>query len=152
MEKSTINRYITIDYNTIVTKNIEYAIVKSEIVNLLTMYSSINQSQCGVNINELYKLMNYFTPNNIDKILSALIKDNIIYKEYTNVIIGDINGDGVINSADLLKIRQHLLGINKLNGPYFLSSDINYDNTINSADLLKIRQHLLNVKRIDGGK
>ena len=79
MEKSTINRYITIDYNTIVTKNIEYAIVKSEIINLLTMYSSINQSQCGVNINELYKLMNYFTPNNIDKILSALIKDNIIY-------------------------------------------------------------------------
>lgn len=79
MEKSTINRYITIDYNTIVTKNIEYAIVKSEVVNFLTIYNSVSQSQCGVNINELYKLMNYFTPNNIDKILSALIKDNVIY-------------------------------------------------------------------------
>ena len=72
-----------------------------------------------------------------------------LYKKYTNVVIGDINGDGTINSADLLKIRQHLLGINILTGAYFLSSDINYDSTINSADLLRVRQHLLEIKLIE---
>ena len=79
---------------------------------------------------------------------TKIIKGQDIYAEYTNVVIGDINGDAKINSADLLKVRQHLLGQNILTGYYFLSSDVNYDSTINSADLLRIRQHLLGFKLI----
>ena len=80
---------------------------------------------------------------------TKIMKDSSVVIEYTNVVIGDINGDAAINSADLLKIRQHLLGTNILTNAYFLSSDINYDNIINSADLLRLRQHLLGTKPIE---
>lgn len=79
---------------------------------------------------------------------TRIYKGNELYIEYTNIVIGDINGDGLINSTDLLRVRQHLLGKKVLDGAYFLASDINYDNTINSTDLLRIRQHLLGKKEI----
>ena len=64
---------------------------------------------------------------------------------YTCVIIGDSNGDGLINSADLFRIRQHLLKINILEGAFARAADANLDGLINSADMFRIRQHLLKI-------
>lgn len=69
--------------------------------------------------------------------------------EYTVIIFGDLNGDGTINSADLLKMRQHLLETNKLSGVFQVAANTNRDTSgINSADLLKMRQHLLETSSI----
>jgi len=70
------------------------------------------------------------------------IKSGNETKTFTIVMYGDINGDGLINSADLLKIRQHLIN-HHLGNEYFKSADVNKDNKLNSTDLLKIRQHLI---------
>lgn len=67
---------------------------------------------------------------------------------YTYVMYGDLNGDGEINSADLLKMRQYLLGQVSLNGAFKISAYLNGDEEINSADLLRIRQHLLGTSPI----
>lgn len=63
--------------------------------------------------------------------------------------IGDVNGDGTINSADLLRIRQHLIGTNVLSGISATAADVNKDGTINSADLLRVRQHLIGTNKIN---
>ena len=76
------------------------------------------------------------------------MQGSTVIKEYTNIVIGDTNGDGKTDSADLLRIRHHLLGINPLQGVYFTASDLNYDNKIDSADLLLVRHHLLGIRTI----
>ncbi len=69
-------------------------------------------------------------------------KNGIIYREFTNSVTGEINGDGMINSADLLKAVKHLKGTSVLSGAFLKAADCNGDNTINSADLLKIVKFL----------
>ena len=72
-------------------------------------------------------------------------------EKYTLVKMGDAQGDGLINSADLLRIQKYLLGITKLEkeSAYYKASDTNLDDTINSADLLKIQKYLLGVGNLN---
>ena len=68
-------------------------------------------------------------------------------KEYTLVVLADVNGDSEINSADLLVVVKHLKGTEKLNKTEYLeAADINEDSEINSADLLIIVKHLKGTK------
>ncbi len=69
-------------------------------------------------------------------------------KTYELVMLGDINGDGKINSGDLLRLQKHLLKVITLKDSYLKSSDVNGDNKENSGDLLKIQKHLLKVSSI----
>lgn len=69
--------------------------------------------------------------------------------KYTVIIYGDLTGDGAINSADLLRLRKHLLGTDPLSGVYADSSNVVADTEVNSADLLRLRQYLIGIASIE---
>ncbi|MBE6155455.1 MAG: hypothetical protein E7164_01710 [Firmicutes bacterium] len=89
--------------------------------------------------------------SNNNKIVGTGTKITYKGQQFVAVIYGDLSGDGVINSADLLKMRQHLLGTGVLEGAYKQAASVVNGQTINSADLLKLRQHLLGTNIIVQG-
>lgn len=74
--------------------------------------------------------------------LATGVEATLNNKKYSLAVLGDTDGDGNINSSDLLKIVKHLNGASKLNDVYLRAADCNNDGKVNSADLLKIVKHL----------
>ena len=69
-------------------------------------------------------------------------------QSYTIVIKGDINGDGKINSIDLLRVQKHILKYSTLKNEYKDAADVSYDDKINSLDLLRVQKHILGYIKI----
>lgn len=70
-------------------------------------------------------------------------------KTYEIVVLGDTTGNGVIDSADLLAVRRHLLETVKLKNSYLSAADTTGNGTVDSADLLAIRRHLLETTSLE---
>lgn len=70
--------------------------------------------------------------------------------EYTFVLYGDVDGDGIINIKDALLIRKHNLGERKLGGVYLLAGDVDRGNDgVNIKDALVLRKYNLGQRSIN---
>lgn len=75
--------------------------------------------------------------------------NNNIKMEYVIVIYGDVEGDGKINSIDLLVLQRHILEIEKLTGVFIKAGDISKTGVNPSSfDSLLIQRHILGLKLI----
>lgn len=62
-------------------------------------------------------------------------------KTYTVAKIGDINGDGIIDARDSLRILKYSVGTYEINGDSKITADINNDNLIDARDSLRILKY-----------
>lgn len=126
--------------------NDNYIINVSENTNYQTFMTNINNSDNKV---EIYNTSNAKVTNGIMG-TGYKVKKNVNGSiiSYDVVVLGDINGDGKIDSADMLVLRRHLMKITELKDSKYISADPNKDSKIDSADMLALRRHLLGIKRI----
>ena len=77
-------------------------------------------------------------------------QDGKILKEYQIILYGDVNGDGKINSVDLLVLQRHILEIETLDEVYQKAANIRKTvSKPSSVDLLLIQRHILGLKIIE---
>ncbi len=70
-------------------------------------------------------------------------------KKYTVVKLGDVNGDGVVNSGDSLVIKQHVADVRYItNTNYLKAADVNKDGKVNSGDSLITKQYVGEIGKI----
>ena len=60
---------------------------------------------------------------------------------YRKILIGDVNGDNVVNSNDESLILNHVVGNTTLTGNYLVAADINYDLVINARDTMYLQKY-----------
>ena len=70
--------------------------------------------------------------------------------EYNVIMYGDVNGDGKINSVDLLVLQRHILEIKKFEGVFIKAANIRKNGkNPSSVDCLLIQRHILGIQYIE---
>lgn len=96
---------------------------------------------------------NVKTTGNVGTGDKAVIKNanGEIVIEYTFILYGDVDGDGVINIKDALLLRKHNLKSRLLTGAYLIAANVDRgtDNVINIKDALILRKFNLGQRTIN---
>lgn len=74
---------------------------------------------------------------------------NEVYSYYF-IVYGDLNGDGIINSLDVLVLQKHILEIKPITGLFLKAGNtLKNGNLPSSLDVLRIQKHILETKFIE---
>lgn len=57
--------------------------------------------------------------------------------------LGDLNGDGKVNSTDLQLMKMHVLRQRQLTGTSLLNADVNRDGKVDSTDVALLKRYIL---------
>lgn len=78
----------------------------------------------------------------------CLKNSNDIIETYTIIIYGDVNGDGKIYATDYVKIKNHIMDTEKLNGVYAIAADVNRDSKVYATDYVKVKNYIMGTGEI----
>lgn len=78
----------------------------------------------------------------------GVYKDGVLIGLKEIVIYGDINGDGAVTIADLVRLNRHTLNVSTLSGTALTAADVNRNGSVNIQDLVMVNRHILGIASI----
>lgn len=63
-----------------------------------------------------------------------------------SIMLGDTNGNTVVDGRDLANVQMHILKVKLLTGDAYTAADTNSDGSVNGRDLANIQMHILGIK------
>lgn len=85
----------------------------------------------------------------VGDVLGTGAKVKVEDKEYTLVVLGDVNGDGAINTGDTFLMKQIIMEVKKCDNECMkAAADINHDGKINTGDSFALKKHVMEVSNI----
>lgn len=72
----------------------------------------------------------------------------VVKMEYTVIIFGDLTGDGLVDTLDLVYMKRHIWDISYLSGTFMFAADVTHDGEIDTLDLVYIKRHVWNIQEI----
>ncbi len=112
-------------------------------------WNDYEEKSCSITnttgIKDLYLV--FSGPVNIDYFIfdSASIGPSPTPTSQPTLALGDLNGDGKVNSTDYSALKRHILNINKLSGSALDNADLNGDGKVDSTDLMILHRYLLGI-------
>ena len=81
--------------------------------------------------------------NDMDSIIKTNMKINVNDRNYILIVLGDVNGDGIVKMNDVMAIAKYIVENKGITGNYLIAADVNYDNNIKMNDVMKISKYLV---------
>ena len=72
----------------------------------------------------------------------------VINDTYTVSVLGDVNGDGIVDARDSLRMLKYSVGNYELKDEFFLAADLNKDGIIDARDSLRVLKYAVETYEI----
>ena len=137
------------EYNQFVNKENTLEDLKAKMTDNAKSFANGEELPSPENANGVYSLFVYAE----DMLGNASVNySNIYYLGQSNngnsgtgdddnidgILLGDLNGDGIVDIIDLSILQQHILGVRPLEQEYYRNADMNSDGTVDITDLSKL--------------
>lgn len=123
---------------------------ENKYIDLIDINTTVDEFINNIDLNYRYTVevdSIYMLENELDLLYTGgktrIYKDNALYCEYTNIIRGDVNGDGVIGIIDYIRIMKDIMDTTKLTGAYMKAADVNQNGKIDIIDYIRVMKMIM---------